>query len=139
MKLSENFTLYELTRTDTGLTHIPNDTEQAFLKLLAVYILQPLRVEVGQIKITSGFRSPDVNKAVGGGRSSQHLQGQAADLRPVYVHPLTLYRWIVDVSGLDYGQCIIYPDKGFIHISLPRLGVDNCEALIYSDGKYLPF
>lgn len=82
VRLGEYFTLDELTRTDTGLPNIPSGQSVANLQSLVASILDPLRAEVGPLLVTSGFRSPEVNAAVAGSSSSQHLQGQAADIVP---------------------------------------------------------
>lgn len=86
MKLTEHFTLEELTRSTTAtLRHLDNTPSIAHvhnLCALAVLILEPLRVEFGRpLIITSGFRSIAVNNAVGGVSNSYHLLGQAADIR----------------------------------------------------------
>lgn len=134
MKLSKNFTLEELTRTNTGLLNIPNITEEDFLKQLCTYLLQPIRDEHGLIKINSGYRSKAVNDAVGGVNGSQHKKGQAGDIVPEQALLLDVYRWILD--NLQYGSCIIYPDRGFIHVSLPRNNKGNKQALVCMNGEY---
>lgn len=141
MELSNNFTLEELCKTNTGLPNVPDEKEKAFLKLLAVFILQPVRDEFGQFDVSSGYRSFRVNKEVGGSSTSQHPEGQAGDGRPKYACVFEVYEWILNESGLDFGQCIIYPDevRPFIHISLPRLYKQNGEALIKLSGKYLAY
>jgi hypothetical protein len=81
MKLSENFTLAELTDTDTGLPNNPSQDEIRNLKLLVQKVLQPVRDKFGVINVTSGFRSPGVNSAVGGSATSDHVHGRAADIQ----------------------------------------------------------
>ena len=139
MSLSKNFTEKELTKTDTGLTNIPGEKAKAFILLLAVFLLQPIRDRFGKYTINSGYRCPRVNSAVGGSSASQHLEGQAADGYPEEADIYEVYRWIVEESGIHFGQCIIYPAKGFIHISLPRLYKSNSHALICYGGKYFPY
>lgn len=139
MKLSNDFTLEELTKTDTGLPNVPDEERKAFLLLLAIFILQPIRDRFGKYKVNSGYRGPRVNKEVGGSSTSQHLEGQAADGYPEEANIYEVYRWIVKESGIDFGQCIIYPGKGFIHISLPRPYKPNRQAFICHEGDYLPY
>lgn len=143
MKLSNNFTLSELTKTDTGLPNEPDEKAKGFLLLLAIFLLQPIRERYGRLKPNSGFRSLRVNRKInngkGGSPTSQHLEGQAGDIVPLDTDFVGVYLWIVNESGLDYGQCIIYPDRGFIHISLPRLYKANQQALICFKGDYLPY
>ena len=83
MKLSENFTLAELTDTDTGIANNPSQAEINNLKLLVQKVLQPVRDKFGVINVTSGFRSPEVNSApsVKGSATSDHLYGRAADIQ----------------------------------------------------------
>ena len=141
MKLSKNFTLNELTKTNTGLPNVPTEKEKALLLLLAIFILQPIRNKFGEYTISSGYRSPKVNRKVRGSSTSQHPKAQAADGYPESADIYVVFKWIVEESGLDFGQCIIYPDeeKPFIHISLPRLYKSNRQALIKHKGDYLPY
>lgn len=81
MNLSKNFTLEELTRTTCGLANTPTNEEVARLTYLVTNILQPVRDKLGKpVKINSGFRSAEVNKAVGGVSTSKHCLGEAADI-----------------------------------------------------------
>lgn len=81
MKLSKNFTLAELTKTNTGLPNNPSYIEIERLKLLCENVLQPLRDKFGApIIVNSGYRSQQVNKAVGGVPTSQHCKGEAVDI-----------------------------------------------------------
>lgn len=139
MKLSKNFTEGELTRTDTGIPNVPTEKDKAFGKLLALFILQPIRDRWGRYDITSWYRSTRVNGQVQGSPTSQHLEAQAADGQPTEADLFEVYEWIVNESGLLFGSCIIYPGRGFIHISLPRLYKKNLQALIYHNGDYLPY
>ena len=91
MKLSKNFTLSELTKTDTGLLNNPNIIEEDFLKQLCVYILQPIRDNCGRIDISSGYRSKAVNDTVGGVDNSQHKKGEEADISPSQSTLLVFY------------------------------------------------
>jgi hypothetical protein len=80
-----HFTIEELYASDTakrlGINNKPSVQQMINLVYLAAYVLEPLRVAMNEpIKIGSGFRCQQVNKAVGGVYNSQHLKGQAADL-----------------------------------------------------------
>jgi hypothetical protein len=86
MKLTENFTLEELTHSDIAdrekLQNIPDDEIISNLKALCENVLQPIRNELGAvITVTSGFRSFRINALAKGSRNSQHLTGQAADIK----------------------------------------------------------
>ena len=80
-----HFTIEELCASETakkkGIDNKPNLQQMINLVYLAAYVLEPLRVAMNEpIKIGSGFRSYELNKAVGGVSNSQHCKGQAADL-----------------------------------------------------------
>jgi|MGYP000293304023 zinc D-Ala-D-Ala carboxypeptidase len=88
MKLTENFTLQEMIHSNTaiakGIVNMPNEQQINFIRELCISILQPIREEFGvPIHISSGFRSPKLNVAIGGSTSSQHcaLRGAAADIQ----------------------------------------------------------
>jgi len=86
MKLSENFTLAELTKSSTatrlGIDNSPNPEQLENLVELCHKVLQPLREAIGPINISSGLRVPALNKAIGGSATSQHcaINGAAADI-----------------------------------------------------------
>jgi zinc D-Ala-D-Ala carboxypeptidase len=126
MNLTENFSLHEMTKSETALRkNMPNEPTEADianLKLLAEKVLQPLRDHYGVgIKVNSGYRSPDVNAAVGGSRTSDHCKGQAADIEIAGVPNATLAQYIKD--SLQYTQLILefytpgVPDSGWVHVS----------------------
>ena len=114
--LSPNFTLNELTVTDTGLPNVPNAQQTRNLGFLVVNILQPLRDAIGPVKVTSGFRSKAVNAQVGGKPTSQHLLGLAADIISPTEEwtPEEITRVIMDL-GLPYDQLIF--EGGWVHVS----------------------
>lgn len=125
MKLSQNFTLEELTFSATaklrGIDNIPNSQEVVSLKRLCEEILQPIRDKLGKpITITSGYRSSALNKAVGGAKSSQHLRGEAADIISDDNYSLwnLICKLILD-KEIKVGQLIDEKNLRWIHISLP--------------------
>ena len=84
-RISKNFTLDELTASQTAkqmrIINAPGVDEVCNLCALVHNVLQPLRDAMGEaIKIGSGYRCPQLNKAVGGVSNSQHMKGEAADL-----------------------------------------------------------
>lgn len=86
MKLSEHFTLEEMMRSQTAtinkITNKPSQAEMDWLKYLCMNVLEPLRLHMKRpITITSGYRCPRLNALVGGVNASQHMYGQAADIR----------------------------------------------------------
>ena len=132
MLLSTNFTLEELTASDTArrlrIDNTPTDAVRQNLATLATQVLQPIRDRWRQpIIISSGYRSPQLNRAVGGSATSQHVLGQAADLHAVNRdnnHRLyALIRELVRLGIITCGQIIweygTQQNPQWIHISLP--------------------
>jgi len=126
MNLTANFSLHELTKSETalrmGFDNTPGEKEIAALKLLAEKVLQPVRDHFGKgVKCNSGFRSPESNAAVGGSKTSDHCKGQAADIEIPGVANAELAQWIMD--NLEYTQLILefytpgIPDSGWVHVS----------------------
>ena len=140
--MSKYFTIEELTRSQTAALHgydnTPNATQKRDLLRLIDY-LDGIREEFGEpIKVTSGFRSWDVNHAVGGVKKSQHLAGQAADIVPAK-SPERL-RELFDLIRKRGGyQQVIYERKGqsvWVHVAIPPLGeMPKQEAMTTNDGK----
>lgn len=125
-KLSDHFTLEELSRSDTalrlGLDNRPPAHVQASLILLCRKILEPIRANFGgPLTINSGYRSPEVNARVGSGPTSQHVKGEAADIESPHVSNYDLARWIA--ANLDFDQVILecytpgQPSSGWVHVS----------------------
>jgi zinc D-Ala-D-Ala carboxypeptidase len=124
VKLSEHFTLAELTRTDhRTLDNNPDAPALANLHRLAAF-LEQVREVLGNkvVMITSGYRSAAVNSACGSRESSQHRLGCAADIRVPGMTPDAVVKAVV-ASGLGYQQLIREfsdPVKGggWTHISI---------------------
>ena len=113
MFLSKNFTLKELTYSDTalrlGIENQPSKEGIYKLTLLAAELLQPLRNVVGSIRITSGYRSPQLSEVIGSSSNSQHCRYEAVDLQYVkrgVMSNLTIYNALIELD-LDYDQCIL--------------------------------
>tara|TARA_R110002096_G_scaffold242182_1_gene434138 strand:- start:132 stop:569 length:438 start_codon:yes stop_codon:yes gene_type:complete len=120
MNLSENFTLLELTHsqeaTRAGLDNIPTTEHIKSLNLLCANILQPLRDLVNRpIVISSGYRSINLNRLIGGSILSQHTIGQAADFT---IPGLSIEEIIATIKALKLpvDQCINEFDQ-WVHIS----------------------
>ena len=123
MNLTRNFSLLELTKSDTairkGIDNNPNADQVEKLKLLCENILQPVRDHFGRVKVTSGFRSPELCTAIGSSVNSQHAKAEAADFECPGVDNAELADWIH--RELPYDQLIleIYtpgePNSGWIH------------------------
>jgi putative chitinase len=81
IRLSQHFQLSEFLNLEKYPDNLPTVQVLFNLKYGCQYLLEPARREVGPIIINSGFRNPRVNALVGGVKNSQHLWGQAADIR----------------------------------------------------------
>jgi zinc D-Ala-D-Ala carboxypeptidase len=112
MRLSNNFTLKELTYSATALRRgIDNEpTKEGVLKLtLLAAFLQNIRDRIGALRITSGYRSPELSEAIGSSSNSQHCRYEAVDLQFVQrnkMDNLAIYNALIDLD-LDYDQCIL--------------------------------
>ena len=127
MKLSEHFSLAELTKTNTGIENVPNEAQVENLKRLCRW-LERLRKRWNDkygdgddpIIINSGFRSPEVNKAVGGVPSSNHLTGCAVDIRCIGMEQALRYAAILldisDMSREDFDELLIEQKRSVIWI-----------------------
>lgn len=85
-------------------------------------LIQPLRDGIGPIRISSGYRSPQLNKAIGGSTRSQHSKAEALDLQywsGGKMNNKVIYDWILD-SGLEFDQMINEFDFSWIHVSLKK-------------------
>lgn len=109
MKLSENFTLDELTFSQMavrrGLDNAPYPDTITNLKYLALLLEQVRTLVNGPIRVSSGYRSPAVNAAVGGSPNSAHLAGLAADITTPSMSPRILALTIAQ-SAIPYDQVI---------------------------------
>jgi len=124
MKLSEHFTLEELTRSEVaerkGLDNTPNASEIANLVRLAAFLEEVKTVLGGKpVMINSGFRSKAVNDSVGSRDTSQHRIGCAADIRVPGMTPNEVVKAII-ASGIGYDQLIREFDA-WTHISVPDM------------------
>ena len=126
MNLSKSFTLNELTKSQEalrlGIANIPDEEQILNLKILCEKILQPIRDFYGMpVSVSSGFRSPELCKAIGSSSTSQHTRGEAADFEIFSIANKALAEFIV--ANLDYDQCILEfwnenePNSGWVHCS----------------------
>jgi uncharacterized protein YcbK (DUF882 family) len=128
MKLSENFSLEELTNSETAARNnwdnTPNATELANLVRLAAFLEEVKTVLGGKpVMINSAFRSKAVNDAVGSKDTSQHRSGCAADIRVPSMTPDEVVKAVI-ASGIGYDQIIREFDR-WTHISVPNTAGDN--------------
>ena len=167
-KLSQNFNLEEFTASSTakakGISNIPTAQHKSNLKYLCVSVLEPLRallnakyttyqgkkVKSVSMKITSGYRSPALNKAVGGSSTSSHVQGLASDFDVVitftdnikktvpYTETYENIKGWVKAGKLTLDQCIQERSKNgstWVHIGV-KPDSNRKQFMKYLNGKY---
>ena len=131
MQLSEHLSLSEVTRSETakrkGISNMPTEAHIANFKLLAENIFEPVRKHFGKpIFISSGYRSKDLNTAIGGALSSQHCSGEAIDIDMDGSNGEVTNRMVFDFikNKLDFDQLIwefgtdFNPD--WVHVSYTK-------------------
>lgn len=136
MQLTKNFTLAELCASATakarGISNVPTATVTSNLQALATNVLQPLRDAYGKpIVINSGYRCPKLNAAVGGVKNSQHLTGQAADIR---CNSPETRKWIFNYikDHLTFDQLILeHTSSGsyWVHVSYCKSGKNRKSVI----------
>ena len=151
MKLTENFSLNELTKSQTaerkGIDNTPSAEHQENLKSLCEMILQPIRDHFGQVvSVSSGYRSQELCVAIGSSTQSQHAKGQASDFEIFGVSNKELADWINE--NLDYDQLILEywkgenePNSGWVHCSFNTQGNRKQYLRAYKENgstKYEP-
>ena len=124
MRLRKNFVLSEVTRSNTakrlGIDNAPKNNHLKSMQRIISELAQPLRDALGPIRITSGYRSPELNRAIGGSSKSQHCKGEALDLqfwKDGQMCNKEIYDWILK-SETEFDQMINEFDYAWIHISL---------------------
>ena len=129
-----------------GIKNEPSEEQLQNLIQLAQRVLQPVRDAFKKgVKVNSGLRVPELNKAVGGSPTSDHTRGQAADIEIPGVSNYALAKWISE--NLEFTQVILefytqgVPDSGWVHVSYDPSNLKK-QALtaVKQDGKtvYLP-
>ena len=152
MNLTENFSLAELTKSQTatrlGFDNKPNQMQVLALTKLCENVLQPIRNKFEKPVIkSSGFRSARLSEAIGSSSKSQHCKGEAADIEIFGLDNKILARWIH--NNIKYDQLILEfykesegSNSGWVHVSY----TDNCRKQFlkaYKDAKgktrYIPW
>jgi hypothetical protein len=154
MKLSEHLDLSEVIRSESakrkGISNMPTPEHIDNFKLLAEKVFQPIREHFRcPIHISSGYRSKELNQAVGGSLTSQHCQGEAIDIdmdgTPNGVTNRMVFDYIKD--NLEFDQLIYeFGDKqnpDWVHVSYESTGKQRKQILraVRTNGKtsYLPY
>ena len=138
MQLSENFSLNELTKSQTAtrknIDNKPTSEKVDNLKSLSINILQKIRDHYNKpVRVTSGYRSPELCEAIGSSAKSQHAKGEAADFEITGVDNFDLAIWIS--KYLEFDQLISefytdqHPDSGWVHCSYKAEGPNRKQCL----------
>ena len=105
MKLTENLTLLEATKSNTAIRlGIDNTPPPAIVERMvetAEKIFQPLRDALGPIRISSFYRSPELNRAIGGSKTSQHCKGEAIDMQGILASNKMLFDSACELEEFD--------------------------------------
>ena len=152
MQLSTNLSLAEVTRSETakrrGISNMPTPEHIENFKKLAANIFQPIREHFGKpILISSGYRSAELNKAIGGSLSSQHSSGEAIDIDMdgTDITNKQIFDYIKD--NLNFDQTIAeYPENGhieWVHVPFAANRSQRKQILVAKkvNGKttYIPY
>ena len=138
MKLSANFSLSEMTKSQTAvrkdIDNTPTQEHIDNLKYVAVNLLQPIRDHFGKpVTVSSGYRSVELCEAIGSSSRSQHAKGEAADFEIPGMDNKELGLWIRD--NIEYDQLILEfykdgePNSGWIHCSMIKDGEPRKSTL----------
>ena len=143
MRLSKNFTRAEIEHSNTakrlGIKNEMPEKHLENMQRLTTNLIQPMRDALGPIRISSGYRNPQLNRAIGGSTKSQHCKGEALDLqfwKKGEMCNKEIYDWVIK-SGIEFDQMINEFDYAWIHISLKNGGKNRrmiLEAYKDKDG-----
>lgn len=139
MNLSKNLTLAEVTKSTTakrlGIDNTPDEWTTENLRQVAINIFQPLREAFGcPIYVSSGYRSDELNTAIGGSSRSQHVEGRALDLDADVYGGCTnsqIFNWIKE--NLEFDQLIWEfgddDNPDWVHVSYVYDGINRKRCL----------
>jgi len=112
------------TASRLGIPNVPTARQTYALRMLCENVLEPLRVALGRpVVVTSGFRSADLNRVIGGAKHSQHLDGEAADIECPGISNLELVNAIIVSRSIRFDRLILefhtegLPSSGWVHVS----------------------
>ena len=150
MQISKHLSLAEVIRSETakrkGISNMPTPEHLENFKLLAEKVFEPIREHFGvPIHISSGYRSKELNKAIGGSLSSEHCKGRAIDIDVDGSASSLTNKQVFDFikENLDFNQLINEFDYSWVHVSYNPNGKQNKQVLnaIKQGGKtsYVPY
>ena len=139
-KLSANFTTTELCVSadfpELAAKIVPTEEQLQRAEVLAQSCLQPLRDEFGPLIVLSWLRSPALNRKVGGSPTTDHILGSAADIYSAKWQHYNIWEFAIGAC-LPYRQVILYPDDGFVHVSINIPGRETKhEAMIKESSEW---
>ena len=124
-----------ITALRRGIKNVPKESQWQSIEKLVIFILQPLRTRFGRVRITSGFRSPELCEAIGSSKSSNHTRGEAADIEPLAKNVTLMDILKYTHKNLPHRELIAeyFPD-GWVHVAY-REGA-NTETLKLKDEHH---
>ena len=138
-RTDSNFTYNEMVKSDTairyGIDNNPTDEQWECVEDLVQHVLQPVRLQFGRLRITSGFRNKGLCVKIGSSTSSNHVRGQAADIEPIdtSIRLYDVMEWIHD--NCEFRELIAeYFPNGWIHVAY-REGANNRQIKL-KDNKH---
>ena len=142
-QLTEHFTLAEMIVSPTakrlGIPNTPTAEHIENMRYCCEKILEPVRAKFGPVTVNSSYRAPLVNKAVGGSKTSQHVNGQAIDFEVQGVSNKVVADWVAD--NLEFDQVILEfytagdKNSGWVHASIKKGGGNRRQRLIATKSK----
>jgi hypothetical protein len=147
MNLTRNFSLQELIKSDTairkGIDNNPNADQIEKLKKLCENVLQPVRDHFGRVKVTSGFRSPELCVAIGSSINSQHAKAEACDFEVIGVDNAEVADWVYANCQTDQLILEFYtpgePNSGWIHASWVEFNPRAQYMRAYREDKKIQY
>jgi zinc D-Ala-D-Ala carboxypeptidase len=141
MKLSDNFSVIEFTKSQTaerkGIQNNPNEIHTIAMVELCLNVLERVRSAFGKpVTINSGYRSPALCEAIGSKPTSQHCDGEAADIEIYGVSNRDLAKYIE--KNLNFDQLIlecwdgVEPNSGWVHVSYVNDNANRKDVLTYT-------
>src|SRR5690606_30442068 len=143
VQLSPHFRLSEMIRSDAarahGLYQVPTPIVVERLRELCGELLEPIRDALGPLRVTSGYRRPRVNAAVGGSSTSAHMSGWAADVVPVRGTPEQIMLLLHDAGeAFPWDQAILYGSHVHLGLRRPASGEQRMQLLRAGGGAWTP-
>lgn len=137
MRPGRYFSWSELTTTSQDADNTPDVASALRLVYLARMLLDPLREHAGALRVTSGYRSREVNDLVGGASQSHHLTGTAADLYDADGEKsnVALATWLYGQTDLPIAEVVVEEHTGHLHVAVDTDGAPGARSFLRFDGE----